>query len=151
MTKFNCSKRLHQQALSTPIRARPFVSGQGVRRFCPSARNPDSSQTWPSCGLTRQITPVNGGSGPNAAAVWIAASCLHCRGFSVTRLLPLSWQPLGPSSLSFPSGGALTKEAIRGKKERKKSHHHRELPVSILSLPPSRKRSQVTDLSISRC
>lgn len=86
LTKFNCSKRPHQQALSTPIRPRPIVSGQGVRCFCPTAQNPDSSQTGPSCRFIQQIMPVKGCSGPKAVTVWIAVACLHCQGFSVTRL-----------------------------------------------------------------
>lgn len=86
LTKFNCSKRPHQQALSTPIRPRPIVSGQGVRCFCPTVQNPDSSQTGPSCRFIQQIMPVKGCSGPQAVTVWIAVACLHCQGFSVTRL-----------------------------------------------------------------
>lgn len=56
----------------------PFVSGQGVCRFCPSAGNPDSRQTEPGCTFTQQIKQVNSGSGPNVAAVWTAALCLCC-------------------------------------------------------------------------
>lgn len=38
-----------------------------------------------------------------AAAVWIAAVCLLCQGFSVTRLLPLTWQHSGNLKLLVQS------------------------------------------------
>lgn len=104
VTKFNCSKWLHQQALSTLIRPWSFVSGQGVCLFCPNSQNPDSSQTGPSW-FIKQIMPLNGCSGPNAVVDWRAAECLHCQGLSVTRLLRSSLQPLDISSLSVPFGG----------------------------------------------
>lgn len=59
----------------------PFVSGQGVRRLCPSARRPDSGQTGPSCRCTQQISGLNGRVGTSASAVWTAAVCFLCQGF----------------------------------------------------------------------
>lgn len=64
-----------------PLGPGPFVSGQGVRRLCPSARRPDSGQTGPSCRCTQQISCLNGRVGTSATAVWTAAACFLCQGF----------------------------------------------------------------------
>lgn len=52
-----------------PLEPGPFVSGQGVRRLCPSARRPDSGQTGPSCRCTQQISGLNGRVGTSNSAV----------------------------------------------------------------------------------
>lgn len=85
-TKFNCSKRPHQQALSASI------SGEWHRPLCQWARCPEllSESMEPRQRLDRQwlqIRAVKARSALNRAQVWIVSLCLYCKGFSVTGLL----------------------------------------------------------------